>query len=123
VPAADVYEAALRVAHDLGVAEWFQGYAAHHGPHIGHGIGLELDEPPVLGPGGVHRAARGHGPRNRAKLVVPQVGAVNLEDDVVVTQQGCDLLGTVAREVFLVDNGDAISLRPVAAAQAAGEQP
>jgi hypothetical protein len=51
------------------------------------------------------------------------VGAVNLEDDVVVTQHGCDLLGTVAREVFLVDNGDAIPLRPVAAAQAAGEQP
>ena len=51
VPAADVYEAALRVAHDLGVAEWFQGYGAHHGPHIGHGIGLELGEPPVLGPG------------------------------------------------------------------------
>ena len=37
------------------------------GPYIGHGIGLELDEPPVLGPGRRDAAAGGHGPRRRAQ--------------------------------------------------------
>jgi Xaa-Pro dipeptidase len=46
VTAASVYEAALDAARRLGVEDVFQG----GGPYIGHGIGLELDEPPVLGP-------------------------------------------------------------------------
>jgi Xaa-Pro aminopeptidase len=107
VPARVPYEAALGVARANGVEEWFQGHGAYHGPYIGHGVGLELDEPPVLGPGVETSIEAGMVLTIEPKLIVPGVGAVNLEDDVVVRADGAEYLGELSRDLFVLEGGAA----------------
>lgn len=102
VTAESVYAAGVAAARSLGVAEMFQGYGGVHGPYVGHGIGLELDEPPVLGPGVATRLAEGMVLAVEPKLMSPAFGAVSIEDDVVVTADGCEPLGDLPRAVFVV---------------------
>jgi Xaa-Pro aminopeptidase len=116
VAAGAVYAAAAQAARDRDVLAFFQGHGDEHGPYIGHGIGLELDEPPVLGPGSTAVLEDGMVLAIEPKLIVPGVGAVNLEDDVVVRAGGCELLESVPREVFRVDDDGA---RPVRGAPGA----
>jgi Xaa-Pro aminopeptidase len=99
VTAASVYDAAHAAAERLGVADTFQG----GGPYIGHAIGLELDEPPVLGPGVDTPLQEGMVLTVEPKLISPAFGAVNIEDDVVVTSDGCEILGDLPRALFVVD--------------------
>jgi Xaa-Pro dipeptidase len=110
--AGEVYDAALAMARSLDVDGCFQGHGAEHGPYIGHAIGLEIDEPPVLGPGSTAVLRSGMVLAIEPKLVVPGVGAVNLEDDVVVREDGYELLADVPREVFRVHDGVASPVRP-----------
>ena len=70
-----VYEAALAAAGRLGVADSFMGYGDLRGPYIGHGIGLELDEPPVLGPGVDTPIEAGMVLAVEPKLISPAFGA------------------------------------------------
>jgi len=103
VTADSVHGAGVAAARSLGVADVFQGHDGVHGPYVGHGIGLELDEPPVLGPGVATRLEEGMVLAVEPKLMSPAFGAVNIEDDVVVTADGCELLGELPRAVFVVD--------------------
>jgi Xaa-Pro dipeptidase len=98
VTAGSVYDAALDAARRLGVEDVFQG----GGPYIGHGIGLELDEPPVLGPGVDTPLREGMVLAVEPKLMGGPAATVNIEDDVVVTADGCELLGSLPRALFVV---------------------
>jgi Xaa-Pro aminopeptidase len=93
-----VYDAASAAAERLGVADIFQG----GGPYIGHSIGLELDEPPVLGPGASMPVREGMILTIEPKLLGPEGLAVNIEDDLVVTADGCEVLGSLERALFVV---------------------
>jgi len=115
VSSESVYDAALAAARRLGVEDSFMGYGELKGPYVGHGIGLELDEPPVLGPGVDTPLEAGMVLAVEPKLISPAFGAVNIEDDVVVTADGCELLGDLPRSVFVVDESGAVSGVPSAA--------
>jgi len=115
VSSESVYDAALAAGRRLGVEDSFMGYGELKGPYIGHGIGLELDEPPVLGPGVDTPLEAGMVLAVEPKLISPAFGAVNIEDDVVVTADGCELLGDLPRSVFVVDESGAVSGVPSAA--------
>ena len=106
--AASVYVAARAAAERLGVLDTFQG----GGPYIGHGIGLELDEPPVLGPGVTMALQEGMILTVEPKLISPAFGAVNIEDDVVVTADGCEILGDLPRCLFVIDDSGEVARVP-----------
>lgn len=108
VTAGSVYDAAREAAERLGVADTFQG----GGPYIGHGIGLELDEPPVLGPGVETPLQEGMILTVEPKLISPELGAVNVEDDVVVTADGCEILGDLPRSLFVVAGDGSVTTVP-----------
>lgn len=107
VPASAPYEAAVDVARSNGVNDWFQGHGRYRGPYIGHGVGLELDELPVLGPGADMPIEAGMVLTIEPKLIVPDVGAVNFEDDVVVHSDGAEYLSDLPRELFVLEGGAA----------------
>ena len=46
------------------------------------------------------------------KLISPAFGAVNIEDDVVVTADGCELLGDLPRCLFVVGDDGEVSTVP-----------
>jgi Xaa-Pro dipeptidase len=107
VKASTVFDAALGAARRFGVEDIFQG----GGPYIGHAIGLELDEPPVLGPGVDTVLREGMVLAVEPKLMGGATATVNIEDDVVVTANGCELLGSLPRAVFVVgDDGAATAV-------------
>lgn len=107
VAAHEPYDAARSVAEANGVADWFQGHGRYHGPYIGHGLGLEFDEPPVLGPRVETPLEEGMVLTIEPKLIAPSTGTVNFEDDVVVRSSGAEYLSDLPRELFVLSDGAA----------------
>ena len=99
---AELYQAARSTAEELGCGAWFQGYGRMQGQYIGHGLGLECDEPPVLDPGSRVILQENMVLAIEPKLIIPGWGAVALEDDVLVTGDGYELLPAPARILFEV---------------------
>jgi Xaa-Pro aminopeptidase len=105
VLASDVDDAARRVLEARGFGTMF--------PHsTGHGLGLEIHEEPRVGPirAGTGAQQMTRDERLAAGMVmtiepgayVPGVGGVRIEDDVLVTGEGCVVLTQAPRELFVV---------------------
>ena len=104
VKAEDVYWSAYKKAEELGITPYFQGHGEMQGDYIGHGLGLEMDELPVLQRGSKTILSPGMVFAVEPKLIIPHWDAVVLEDDVVVTETGWELLSPIPRKLFEVDN-------------------
>jgi Xaa-Pro aminopeptidase len=78
------------------------GYGDHFGHGLGHGVGLEVHEAPrlaqpseaVLAPGNVVTVEPG--------IYIPGRFGVRIEDLVVVTDDGCEILTTISKELTVV---------------------
>ena len=96
----DLYLVAKRLAEDMGLIDNFMGVGSERGSYIGHSIGLELDEWPVLGAGYQEPLPVGAVITIEPKFMVPGQGAVMVEDDIVVTPSGHEVISTLERELF-----------------------
>ncbi len=59
---------------------------------IGHGIGLEIDEQPIVGPRFSQKLLPGMVIAMEPKFIFPGKGVVGLEDDYLVTTSGVERL-------------------------------
>ncbi len=80
------------MARKAGFLEHFMGYGDRRVRYVGHGIGIELNEWPVLGKGLSWRLAPGMVVAVEPKMVFPDVGAVGLENDYLITEAGAERL-------------------------------
>src|SRR5215212_4270486 len=96
----ELYLVAKRLAEDTGLLDNFMGVGCERGSYIGHSIGLELDEWPVLGAGYREPLPVGAVITIEPKFMVPGQGAVMVEDDIVVTPSGHEVISTLERELF-----------------------
>lgn len=87
--AADLYRAALDIVEKAGLSKGFMG-SPKGVPFVGHGIGLELDEWPVVGKGAQIRLEEGMVIAMEPKMVFPGEGVVGIENTVVVTERGLE---------------------------------
>ena len=90
---ADVDDAARSVIRDAGFGAFF--------PHItGHGLGFAYHESsPILGPRSQTVLEAGMLTSVEPGIYSPEWGGFRIEDDVLVTQNGCEILGEFARAV------------------------
>jgi Xaa-Pro aminopeptidase len=98
VPAAsgkDV-DAASRVA----IEEAGLGWAYGHG--LGHGVGIEVHEAPVLRPESTDVLEPGNMVTVEPGIYMPGVGGVRIEDLVLVTEDGCERLTQFPKELMTV---------------------
>jgi len=94
--AGGVWERAHALATDLGIIEGFMGVGDERMRFIGHGVGLELDELPVLAQGMEAAVPEGAVIALEPKLVHPGVGVLGEENTYHMTADGLRLL-TMAR--------------------------
>jgi Xaa-Pro dipeptidase len=99
----DVYEQALKLAVKLGYEAEFMGLGAEKVKFVGHGLGLELDEPPFLAPKMEYRLEAGMTVAVEPKVSLPGVGVVGIEDTFVITDTGCERLTKCSQEFIIVD--------------------
>lgn len=90
VSCAEVYAAALQLAAKHGLKEHFMGYPESVA-FIAHGIGIELDEIPVIACGYDAPLKEGMVFALEPKFVFPE-GAVGIENTLVVTPRGLENL-------------------------------
>lgn len=91
VAASKLYDRAVEIAGAEGLSDYFMGHRSK-AKFIGHGVGIELNESPVI-------MSRNHNPLEEnmvialePKFVIPHVGAVGVENTYRVTQDGLENL-------------------------------
>jgi Xaa-Pro aminopeptidase len=90
--AKDVDAAARSVIADAGLGERF-------GHGLGHGIGLEIHEAPAIRPNSETVLEPGMVFTIEPGVYLPGWGGVRIEDDVLVTGGGCEVLTSVSRRL------------------------
>lgn len=98
--ARDLYTLALDMARDAGYEECFMGHRYHAG-FVGHGIGIQVNELPVLAPRSRDILEAGMTFACEPKFVVPGLGAVGIENTYVVTADGpAECLTTAPEDII-----------------------
>lgn len=98
----ELFERARRMAENAGLLEGFMG-AAGGVPFLGHGVGLEVDEFPVLARGSKEKLEEGMVIAIEPKFALSGIGAIGIENCFVVTKHGLDKI-TVSPDDLLVVN-------------------
>lgn len=101
VPAGELYELALARATEQGQGAFFMGAGDQRVRFVGHGIGIELDEFPLLAQGQQLPLAAGMVIALEPKVVMPGKGVVGIENTHVVEVDGLRQL-TVFEEAITV---------------------
>jgi len=102
IPAYQVYREAWSLAKKLKIEDSFLVYGQRRANFIGHGLGLEINEPPILKEGEKTILEEGFILALELPLTHPDVGVMKLEDTVVVTSNGAQLLTIAPRELIEV---------------------
>jgi Xaa-Pro aminopeptidase len=92
IPCAELWEHARAMAERAGLGDRFMGPPGDQARFVGHGVGLELDELPVLAPGHNGPLREHQTIAVEPKFVFPGIGAVGIENTFVVTSGGGDKL-------------------------------
>jgi Xaa-Pro aminopeptidase len=87
------------VARDLIAAA---GHADHFGHGLGHGVGMEVHEAPRLSRNGDAALAPGNVVTVEPGVYLPGRGGVRIEDLVVVTEDGRDVISRTTKELVTV---------------------
>ena len=97
----DLFDQALVLAGRLGLADVFLGPKGHQVSFIGHGIGIELVEPPVIARGRQTPLEAGMVFALEPKIVYQNEFAAGVESVFQVTETGARLISKVPVEIFI----------------------
>ncbi len=102
VTCSDVFEKAHSTAKDLGVADYFLGLDPRKANFVGHGIGLDANEPPIIFHSSDFKLRKNFVLTIELHLTHPKYGAVKLEDMVRVRASDSQILTITPRELFCI---------------------
>ncbi|HTI51628.1 MAG TPA: M24 family metallopeptidase, partial [Planctomycetaceae bacterium] len=96
IPARDVDAVARRVIEEAG-------FARHFTHSLGHGIGLNVHEKPRLSAVSAAPLQAGMVVTVEPGIYIEGWGGVRIEDDVLVTRSGCEVLTSAPKDLAYID--------------------
>ncbi len=84
----ELFLAAATIAEQAGLGSCFMGMPGEQAKFIGHGVGLELDQLPVLAKGFTMPLQSGQVIAVEPKFVIPGKGVIGIENTFAVTDNG-----------------------------------
>lgn len=95
----EIFAGAARMAEDAGISANFMGHPGEPAKFVGHGVGLELDELPILAPKFKVPLQAGNVIAVEPKFLFPGKGAVGIENTFNVTEKGGELLTALPDDI------------------------
>ena len=102
VPWSHLYHFSSQIVKKRGLEDYFIGTKENQASFVGHGIGLEIDEFPLLAKGFPQALEIGMVFAFEPKFIFPGIGVVALEDDYVVTEQGVEKLTHADDQIMVI---------------------
>lgn len=97
-----LYEDAVAMAKSYGLQEHFMGYGEDQVKFLGHGIGMEIDEWPVLARGFKQPLQEGMVIAIEPKFTFPGRGVVGIENTYLITADGYEKLTTAEEGLRII---------------------
>ena len=99
----EIYQMAIEKSKELKITHAFLNFGeGRKSRMIGHGIGLELNEPPILSLYDDSEVSDGHVVAVDMHMMDENVGVVKLEDMILITDKGSEILTKSPRDLFEV---------------------
>jgi Xaa-Pro aminopeptidase len=90
------------MATERGLDTYFMGHR-QHASFIGHGLGIEINEMPVIAPRSKQVLEAGNMIALEPKFVIPGTGAVGIENTYLITDEGAVSLTNAPEEILPLD--------------------
>lgn len=94
-----LYERAVEIAAKAGLADCFMGHKYHAG-FVGHGVGIQINELPVLAPRSKMSLVEGNVIAIEPKFVIEGVGAVGIENTYICGADGLECITPAPEELI-----------------------
>ena len=111
VIAGELFNTSVMRAKSLGYEAQYLGPPGYKVSFVGHGIGLELIEPPILAKGRMDVLMPGMTFALEPKMVFENAFSVGIENVFVVTERGARLVSKVPTEIFVCRSKERVSGR------------
>jgi len=79
-----------------------KGYGDYFNHGTGHGIGLEIHESPFINPSNDEILEVGNVLTIEPGIYIPDLGGVRIEDDIIVTETGYDIINKSSKELIMI---------------------
>lgn len=99
VKASDLYEMALELVRERDLEKYFMGHRQHAG-FIGHGVGIEINEQPVIAPRSRSIVEERNVIALEPKFVIPGTGAVGIENTYVARPEGLECITLCSEQII-----------------------
>lgn len=98
----EIFAESERMAIEAGLGDYYMGPPGEQAKFVGHGVGLELDEFPVLAQGFDMPLIAGQTIAVEPKFVFPELGPVGIENTYLVTATGGEKISVLSDELVVV---------------------
>lgn len=95
----EIYRFAVESAAEAGLSEGFMGRPGYQVNFVGHGVGLEVNELPVIAPRWHNPLEEGNVVALEPKYTDPEYGVIGIENTYAITADGAEKLTTVSESV------------------------
>jgi Xaa-Pro aminopeptidase len=99
VDAVELFERAAAMARKAGLEENFMGFGEGKVSFVGHGLGLEINELPVITPKHHTMLREGMVFAFEPKFVMPKKGSIGIEVDFIVRRDGLERVTDITLEI------------------------
>lgn len=101
-PAKALWEKAEQIVTEADLKHYYMGHRQHAG-FIGHGVGIEINELPVIAPRSRDILQEGNVIALEPKFVIPNVGAVGIENTYIVHSDRVECITLAPEEIIYFD--------------------